>query len=36
VHHNYARDYASLKLGRVDDGVLIFSRAPAAKASHAA
>ena len=26
VHHNYARDYASLKLGRVDDGVLHFSR----------
>ncbi len=25
VHHNYARDYASLKLGRVDDGVLMFS-----------
>ncbi len=25
VHHNYARDYASLKLGKVDDGVLVFS-----------
>jgi monooxygenase len=25
VHHNYARDYASLKLGKVDDGVLQFS-----------
>jgi monooxygenase len=25
VHHNYARDYASLKLGRVDDGVLVFT-----------
>jgi monooxygenase len=25
VHHNYARDYASLKLGKVDDGVLLFS-----------
>ena len=25
VHHNYARDYASLKLGKVDDGVLMFS-----------
>ncbi len=25
VHHNYARDFASLKLGRVDDGVLVFS-----------
>ncbi len=25
VHHNYARDYASLKFGRVDDGVLHFS-----------
>ena len=34
VHHNYARDYASLKLGKVDDGVLQFSRA--LKASHAA
>jgi monooxygenase len=36
VHHNYARDYASLKLGRVDDGVLTFSRAPMPKASRAA
>jgi monooxygenase len=26
VHHNYARDYASLKLGRVADGVLKFTR----------
>ena len=34
VHHNYARDYASLKLGKVDDGVLVFSGQ--AKASHAA
>ncbi len=34
VHHNYARDYASLKLGRVDDGVLQFSGP--AKASRAA
>ncbi len=34
VHHNYARDYASLKLGKVDDGVLQFSRA--LKASRAA
>ncbi len=34
VHHNYARDYASLKLGKVDDGVLKFSRP--AKASRAA
>ena len=34
VHHNYARDYASLKLGKVDDGVLQFSRP--AKASRAA
>jgi monooxygenase len=25
VHHNYARDYVSLKLGKVDDGVLQFS-----------
>ena len=25
VHHNYARDYASLKFGKVDDGVLVFS-----------
>jgi monooxygenase len=34
VHHNYARDYASLKLGKVDDGVLVFSGP--AKASRAA
>jgi monooxygenase len=34
VHHNYARDYASLKLGKVDDGVLMFSGA--VKASRAA
>jgi monooxygenase len=34
VHHNYARDYASLKLGKVDDGVLMFSGP--VKASHAA
>jgi monooxygenase len=34
VHHNYARDYASLKLGKVDDGVLLFSQHP--KASRAA
>jgi monooxygenase len=34
VHHNYARDYASLKLGKVDDGVLRFSGP--AKASRAA
>jgi cation diffusion facilitator CzcD-associated flavoprotein CzcO len=34
VHHNYARDYASLKLGKVDDGVLQFRRAGvAAKAA---
>jgi len=25
VHHNYARDYASLRLGKIDDGVLVFS-----------
>jgi monooxygenase len=36
VHHNYARDFASLKLGPVDDGVLTFARAPAPKASRAA
>jgi monooxygenase len=34
VHHNYARDYAALKLGKVDDGVLQFSSPP--KASRAA
>ena len=34
VHHNYARDYAALKLGKVDDGVLVFSTPP--KASRAA
>jgi monooxygenase len=34
VHHNYARDYASLKLGKVDDGVLQFTGP--AKASRAA
>ena len=34
VHHNYARDYASLKLGKVDDGVLQFSAT--VKASRAA
>jgi monooxygenase len=34
VHHNYARDYASLKLGKVDDGVLMFSGP--VKAIHAA
>jgi monooxygenase len=33
VHHNYARDYASLKLGKVDDGVLAFSTASSAKAA---
>jgi monooxygenase len=33
VHHNYARDYASLKLGKVDDGVLKFSVATRAKAA---
>jgi len=33
VHHNYARDYASLKLGKVEDGVLAFSRAERAKAA---
>ena len=26
THHNYVRDYASLKLGKVDDGVLVFAR----------
>ena len=36
VHHNYARDYASLKFGKVDDGVLAFSAPVAAKASRAA
>ena len=25
MHQNYARDFAALKLGRVDDGVLRFS-----------
>ncbi len=33
VHHNYARDYASLKLGKVDDGVLKFSRTAQANAA---
>jgi len=34
VHHNYARDYAALKFGKVDDGVLTFSsKAPHAKAA---
>ena len=26
VHHNYARDFMSLKMGKVDDGVLVFSK----------
>jgi monooxygenase len=30
LHQNYALDMAALRLGRVDDGVLEFSRAPAA------
>jgi monooxygenase len=33
VHHNYARDYASLMLGKVDDGVLQFCGPVAATAS---
>jgi monooxygenase len=33
VHHNYARNFAALKLGKVDDGVLVFSGAGAAKAA---
>ena len=33
MHHNYARDFAALKLGKVDDGVLKFSGKPVAKAA---
>jgi len=34
VHHNYARDYAALKFGKVDDGVLVFSSpSPRARAA---